>query len=278
MKTTIKTASVILAAISLISCGGGGGGSSAAAPAQNQIAAGVWTTTYVVTSGANAGDTIKAIALVSPTGQFNFAGVNQTNHCASVGFGQASVSGSAFSGSEDAVVVTFSNDPGINTACAFPDGSTSATGTITGTVTSGQTLVVTGSGTTSRGTALPSSTDTYTYSSLSNVAPSLATVAGTYVAADGSTLTVSSSGVIAETSVTTGCTLSGQITIPSSSYNIYNITVSYAACGASYTALNGVSLSGLATYDNSVSPNQLDVGLSGTIGSTLVAFAAAIPK
>jgi hypothetical protein len=53
----------------LAACGGGGGGGSStpsttAAPTVNQSAAGLWETTYQVTSGTNAGDTIQASALI----------------------------------------------------------------------------------------------------------------------------------------------------------------------------------------------------------------------
>jgi hypothetical protein len=279
MKTFKPIALAISASIVLFGCGGGGGGGNSTPPAtQNQSPAGIWSTSYTVTSGPNIGDTIKALAFVSVTNEFYFAAVNQNNGCATVGFGQGSVSGSTISASEVGAVVRFSNIPGINVNCAFPDGSTTASASITGTVSTGQTLVITGSGMTAGGTALPSNTVTYVYDSLSNVPPSFATVAGNYTTVDGSTLSISNSGAISELNITTGCTMSGQLTIQSGSYNIYNVSVSMSSCAQAYSTYDGLSMSGLAAYDNSVTPNEIDFGLSGTLGGQFFVLATALPK
>jgi len=267
----------------LVACGGGGGGSSTPAattppaPVQ-QNAAGIWNQTYVVSSGVNTGDTIKSVMLVSPSSSFFTAGVNQQNGCAGIGFGQAAISGTSFTATEQAAVITFTNIPGINVNCSYSDGSTTATVSVTGTVTTGESLVATGTGTTSFGTSLGSSTDTFTYSTLNSIPPSLATVAGSYTTADGSTLTIDSAGNISELNNTTGCTYSGTISIPSSSYNIYNVTVAVSACNSTYASSDGLIYSGLAAYNDTVSPNELMFGVSTSSGGTFYAIAAAIQK
>ena len=277
MKTINMSLFAIISSI-LAACGGGGGGSSPSVattppPVQNAVATGVWKTSYAVTTGANAGDTINAFVMISPSNQYFSAGINANNHCATVGFGQAAVSGNTFSGTGNDVVVQFSNLPTVNTNCSFPDGSTNATGTVTGSLTSGTSLAVNGTATTSLGLALQGQTVTYNFdTAISSVPPSLATVSGNYLSSDGSTVTVSSTGAISESNITSGCTVSGQLSIPSSSSNIYNINISFSSCAAGYTALNGLSLAGLATYDTTVSPNALIVGLSGNVGNGYIAY------
>jgi hypothetical protein len=58
----------------------------------------IWKSQYTVTSGANSGDTINAVAIVTEQGDFFTAAKNANNGCASVGLGQGSVSGTTASG------------------------------------------------------------------------------------------------------------------------------------------------------------------------------------
>jgi hypothetical protein len=84
----------------------------------------------------------------------------------------------------------------------------------------------------------------------------LALVAGTWTMADGTPVTVSSSGAISA-HTTTGCTITGQLSVPDTTVNVYKVTAKYTLCGgAAGVALNGVSLGGLGTLDTSVTPNQ----------------------
>jgi hypothetical protein len=54
--------------------------------------------------------------------------------------------------------------------------------------------------------------------------------------------------------------------------NIYNVSASYSGCKGSANSLNGVALTGLATLDTSVAPNQLDVFLRSANKKTMAAF------
>ena len=166
MATSIRTRGGIILLVMLCGCGGGGGGTSsgggAPPPPTNQSPGGFWTTQYTITSGANNGDMVQAKALVTENGDFFFAGINTTNGCADVGFGQASVTGSSISGTTEIAIVTFTTVPGVTVTCAYPDGSTSGTGTISGTLTQRSSMTLTDSGTTSAGLVLPAEPLTWT--------------------------------------------------------------------------------------------------------------------
>jgi hypothetical protein len=271
-----------LSIITLSACGGGGGssggsGSSTPPPVVNQSLGGIWQTQYTVTSGANNGDTIKGLAIATEQGDFVTISKNTNNGCASVGFGQGSVTGTSVTGTADWAVVQYSTVPGVVTDCTEPDGTTSGTTMLTGTVAQRATLSLTGTDTTSAGTVYPATTSTWTYNSLYGLTPSLSMIAGNY--ADGSdTLTISSSGVIFEQNATTGCVVNGQVSIPSSSYNAYSFSVSYANCTGANAVLNGTTATGLAAYDNTVTPNELDAGWHGTANGQMYVVIGIFPK
>jgi hypothetical protein len=214
---------------------------------------------------------IKAVAIVSENGDFYFAERNQNNGCADVGFGQASVTGNSISGNVDVAIVQWATSAGVSTTCTYPDGSTSGTGTISGTIAQRSSMTVTVSGSTSMGTALGSDTETWTFSSLYDTASSLATVAGNYT--DGSdTLSIDGNGVIFEQDPTTGCVLNGQISTIDAQYNAYSISFTPSNCTGSAAAANGVTFTGLATFDQTVSPAQLDFGVSANVNGSFVVF------
>ena len=85
-----------------------------------------------MTSGANNGDTINGLAIATEQGDFITISKNTNNGCASVGFGQGSVSGTSASGTADWAIVQYSTIPGVVTDCTEPDGTRSGT-TLTGT-------------------------------------------------------------------------------------------------------------------------------------------------
>ena len=261
--------SVSLLTIGLLSaCGGGSGGSGSSSssndpPVVNQSVGGIWSTQFTVTSGTDTGDTINGLAIATEQGDFVTISKNANNGCASVGFGQASVSGTSVSGTADWALVQYTTIAGVATNCVETDGSTSGTTELTGTVAQRATLTLTGTDTTSMGTVYPAVTSTWTYNSLYALTPSLSMIAGNY--SDGSdTLTISATGAISEQDPTTGCVVNGQLTIPNSSYNAYSFSVNYANCTGANAVLNGTTATGLATYDNTVTPNEIDAGWHGT--------------
>lgn len=275
MKLLPRTILVLSLAVDLCACGGGGGYGGSPSPT-NQSPGGIWTVQYVQGSGPTAGDTMDGKALVTETGDVYFAVINTVNGCAEIGFGNVTVNGAALSGSLSNSMVTWSGNSSVNTSCTYPDGSTSGTTTLSGTVAQRSSLTVTDRLTTSAGT---SATGTYTwsYSSLYSEMPSLATIAGNY--SDGSnTLTVTSNGAIFEQDPATGCVLNGQASIVNSSYNAYALSFSYASCTGTAALLNGQTGTGFGYYDDSASPNQFVYGVHITVNGQTAVIAGALAK
>ena len=272
----------ILGTLLLTACGGGGGGggggNSTPTPPQNQSVGGIWKSQYTVTTGPNTGDTINAEAIVTEQGDFFTAARNANTGCASVGFGQGSVTnGSAVNATADWALVSWTTVAGITPNCVEPDGATYGTATITGSVTQRQSLTLTDTDTDSMSTAYPAVTATWTYDSLYALAPSYSTISGNYT--DGSdTLTISGSGAIFEQDPTSGCVINGQVNIPNGSYNAYSFTITYASCTGADAGLNGVTATGLGYYDNTTNPNQIDVGWKATVNGQTAVLIGVFPK
>jgi hypothetical protein len=262
--------------ISLAACGGGGGGAPPPPPATTQSVGGIWTSQYTVTSGANTGDVINVQGIASEAGQYFAYSKNTSNGCAGLAFGQLSVNGSNVSGNEDAAIVRYSTAVGGVTSCVYPDGSTSATGTITGTVSQRASLMLTATGTTSLGGALPAEATTFTFSGLYLNASSLATIAGNYNDG-GPIMTVDANGAIFEQDPN-GCVLSGQVSIINASYNAYGIQLTFANCTGTSASLNGVVASGLVTLDTNTSPVTVVGGITGNISGQLFVEAFNLPR
>jgi hypothetical protein len=272
-----RTSLGFVAIFGLAACGGGGSSSPAPAPVMAQSVGGIWKTQYTVTSGPNSGDVINVAAIATETGEFYIAGRNANNGCAAVGFGQVSVNGASFSGSEEIAIVRFSTVPGVQTNCTYPDGTVSGTGTLTGTVAQRSSLSVTDTGTTSAGTSLGTNTTAWTFNPLYMQGSSFANIAGNYT--DGSdTLSISSAGVISETDATTGCVITGQVTILNASYNAYPFSFTYSGCTGTSAAANGVTFTGLAALDTTVTPNQIDLGAHAVVSGQFVVIVATMPK
>ena len=271
--------SVSLLTIGLLSACGGSSGSSTSPPVVNQSVGGIWTTQYTDTIHffTNAGDTINGLAIATEQGDFVTFAKDANNGCASVGFGQASVSGTSVSGTADWGLVQYATIPGVVTNCVEPDGSTSGQTMLTGTVAQRATLTLGGTIIYSNNSTYSAQPTTWTYNSLYALTPSLSMIAGNYT--DGSnTLTISATGAIFEQDPTTGCVVNGQLTIPSSSYNAYSFSVNYANCTGANAVLNGTTATGLATYDNTVTPNEIDAGWHGTANGQMYVIIGIFPK
>jgi len=271
---------ICVSVLSLGACGGGGSSStSSTAPptTANKSAGGIWQTQFTVASGATAGDAVNAQAIVTESGQYYYAAFNTTNGCAEVGFGTLTVNGSNISGTGVAAIVTETTIPGVLTNCVYPDGTTSGTSTLAGTVAERSSLTVTESDVTSSGTALPSSTNTWTYSALYSEPSSLSKLAGNYT--DGSdTVSIDSNGVIFEQITSTGCVINGQVSIINALYNAYSFSFTYASCTGANAGLNGVTATGIGTLDDLQTPNKLIAGLQGNVNGQLVVVVESLPK
>jgi hypothetical protein len=65
--------------------------------------------------------------------------------------------------------------------------------------------------------------------------------------------------------------VNGNVTIINASYNAYAVQATYASCTGSAAVLNGITFTGLATLDTSVTPMQLVAGVTGNGGGVTYA-------
>ena len=105
-----------------------------------------------------------------------------------------------------------------------------------------------------------------------NQGAALSLVAGIWAMPSGSVVTISNSGTISGHEATTGCTISGQVSVYSPSVDLYNVAARYSGCTGASATLNGLALSGLGMLDTSVTPNQLNVFLRSPNKKTSVFF------
>jgi hypothetical protein len=193
------------------------------------------------------------VGIVTEDGQANFIDANGIQYV-----GTVVTSGNSFT----ANLQGYSPFGGVT----FADGSTHGTGTATGTITarqsaSGSTTFTTDHGTTTTGAL------TLTFNTLYDVPSSLAAVAGNYtVAGTNVTMTLSADGSIFAQNPATGCVVNGTASIINSSYNAYQFALSYADCQGALAVLNGVTVTGLGTFDTNVSPNEVIGAGTGSIG------------
>ena len=182
-----------------------------------------------------------------------------TSTCIGLYTGTLTVTGSTLSGAGE-----FTPDVlGPTSGCA-----SSVHENFSGTVVPGASMSLTA---TPSGGGSPS-TINWTFDALYDQASNLAMVAGTWTMPGGSTAVISSSGAITGLDATTSCTITGQLSIGDPTVDIYNVSASYSGCRGSAKSLNGVALTGLATLDASVTPNQLDVFLRSANKKTMAAF------
>lgn len=168
-----------------------------------------------------------------------------------------------------AAVVGYANFPQ-----TFNDGSSYGLGTLNGTLASGSTLTMSLSFTTNGGT-METGSWSLAFNTLTNSGSSLTTIAANYTdSASGSTLTISGDGTMTGQNPANSCVVNGTITIINSTYDIYQVTLSYHNCTGTYAPLNGVELTGLAVYDPSTSPPQLTIEVAGA--TTTAKFAIII--
>jgi len=227
----------------LVGCGGGGG-DSAPPPVTNQAVGGIWRIDTTLN-----GQHVKGVGLVAEDGRVVSFSQNLTNGCASVGIGSISATGSTISGTAKVGIVSFAFAPGVTVGCTFSDGATSASEIISGSVA---------------------------FDPLYNTASSLAAISGDWTGPTNVVMHINSTGAIFARDPTSGCVVNGQVSLINSNYNSYAVSATYSSCLGSASALNGVTASGLAAVDSSVSPNVLYVGYSATVaGATLIVAATA---
>jgi hypothetical protein len=228
---------LLIAAGMLASCGGGGGSN----PVQGASPGGIWR-------GTDSASGLTVVGLFDETGSGNFIRADNAVFLGTVSTSQNSISVSA--GGYAAFNKT------------FPDGSTHGVLTMNGTIQERQSISAATKFTTDAGNSTQGSLD-LTFDKLYNRPSSLATVAGGYTG-DLSSLfpyvKISPDGSIDAGSVLI-CRTGGQISLIDPAYNLYRVQLTTTCDNGS-----GTTESGLATLDNTMSPEALVIGLADTGG------------
>jgi hypothetical protein len=238
------------ALIFVVSCGGGGGGGGGLS-ASNASPGGIWRGTDSISG-------LQVVGLVTEDGEFHFIRSDKVQYV-----GTASTFGNSISANGEGFVPFGS---------AFPDGSVHGTGTASGTIqartsTNLNTQFKTDAGTVSSGTL------SLTFDALYNRPSSLGTISGTFTdTSTGVAVTVDSTGAVFAQNPSTGCILNGTVSVLNASYDAYRVQYSFANCQGQAAVLNGVQFSGLATLDNTTTPERAIVGVTGQSGGTKYAI------
>jgi hypothetical protein len=242
-------------------CGGGGGGGGAPVVAQmppptNASPGGIW-------NGTDSASSLAVVGIITEAGQLYLIRSDGAQFT-----GTASVSGTTVSGD----LLGFAPF-----GATFADGSNHGTGTLSGTVTERSTLNLVIVFTTSAGTAT-TSTLPMSFNATYNNASSLATIAGTFTAVDGTVVTVSAGGSVTGQNAANGCVINGLISVINPSYNAYGVSYSFASCTGQYAVLNGVTETGLGTLNTVALPVQATIGVSATVGTQMVALVEVLDR
>ncbi len=240
-----RTSALAAAGLSILAaCHGNNNATTNVPPVVASTAPGIWQGTDPFTG-------LKITGLVSETGFTRFIRADGAQY-----IGPVLVNGTAFSASLEALLPF---------GTTFPDGSTYATVTMTGTIVtqksvSGTETLTTSAGTTSSGAL------SLTFDANYDVISLPASIQGTYVGAtSAAVMTITEFGLLSYQDPGTGCLITGYVTVIDPSYNLYDLSVTPTGCPAAAAALDGTSLSGFATINNTVTPNLLLIGVSGGV-------------
>jgi hypothetical protein len=213
--------------------------SSSSSRAVNQSVGGLWNAT--VANG------IAATMLTTETGDLFIIG----DPVDTESVGSVQVSGDVLTGTSQSAVPTPNN-------CPWDAGAVSYDLVLAGTV--------------SARTSLTLNLVVWTYDALYNQPSSLALIAGTWSGSgvfgpgDSATVDIGPNGVISAQDST--CTLSGQVSLIDPSFNAYAVTLSYSNCADDNDswAVNGITGTGAAYIDNTVSPAVLNMMVLFPVG------------
>lgn len=253
----MKETTIVILGLFIAGCGGGSDSGSAVTLQPpgggiglfpvNDSPGGIWTGTD--------SDGDELALLVAETGRFHFI-----DQFLRKGFGSLSVSnGNDVDGDFQFVA------PSVT---VFPNPSPSANCTASGSVNERISLTLTVNCTTAAGTQ-DSVTVALTYDASYDRDSSLATISGLYRDQfGGNVLDISANGSIFQQDPT-GCTRNGQISIINSAYNAYDVEMTLSNCVANAAALEGATFTGLATLDDSATPELAIFAVTGTVNGVL---------
>jgi hypothetical protein len=243
---SLKRMAVMLSLAVLSACGGSGTSSTnGSTPTANALPGGIWT----------GGDSVSGLGItgiVDEAGDFHFIRSDGTQYV-----GTATTSGNSISASFGGVT---------QFGTAFADGSTHGTGTLMGTIAQRSSITASTQFTTDGGTGTSGSIS-LSFNSIYNAGSSLASISGNYTEpTSGDIISVGTGGALSWQDAASGCVGNGMISIINATYNAYQVQFSYGNCTGAAAVLNGVQFTGLATLDNTVSPEQALVAVSGQGG------------
>ena len=157
------------------------------------------------------------------------------------------------------------------------DGSATAACAGTGTIQQRQSLAAAVDCTTDLGGTFSTSA-TLAYDALYDRDSSLATIAGSFGDAAAVVFTIAADGALFAQDPVSGCVINGQFGVVDTQYNAYDLSVSYSSCAGAGAILNGVTFTGLAILDNTVSPETVFFGMTGDVSGATISNTFALPR
>jgi hypothetical protein len=251
----------VIAAIALTSCGGGDGGQTDYT--LNASPGGIWVGSDVVTG-------LAIVGLTDELGNFQLIRADGMQIV-----GEALTAADAlYANTEE--ITAFGK--------TFPDGATHGSGILNGTIAERSSLAGEIQFTTDAGTGAhivfgPAPSTGLEFDGSYFESSTLAIIAGTYTyVPTGTVVTVDLNGAIFAQDATTGCVINGSVSIIEETYNVYRVQGTAASCQGAAAVLNGIKFNGLATLQDTVSPQNVIVGLIGSNNSVKYAFAYTLTR
>ncbi len=152
----------------------------------------------------------------------------------------------------------------------FADGATSATCSLSGTLSERQTIEIAANCSTA-GVLHTDIVASLSYSDVYESDSSLAAIAGNYQAPK-AVLNIAGDGTVFSQDPDTDCVVNGQVSIIDSAFNAYDLEFVYSNCTGADTAMNGDSFVGTALLDDTVAPEALYVVAIGDTDGDAVSF------
>src|SRR5882757_3939329 len=246
----MRVVNVVAAAglmVALNGCGGGGstvGGGGG--PTDNAISGGIWR-------GQESVSGLQVTGLVDESGNFHFIRGDSVQYV-----GVAKTSGGNVTADIEGITPL---------GYAFADGSVHGTGSLSGTIAARKTITSTTQFKTDLGNA-NSGTLNLTFDALYNRASALSTLSGNFTnTANNVVVTVGTNGSLFSQDAVSGCVLNGTASTINANFNLYKVQFDFANCAGTSSALNGLDFTGVATLDNTVTPERIIVGATAISGN-----------
>lgn len=247
IKASALKSSPILAAVLLAACGGGGGGDSSSSEAKATSSANLPPGAYYTVIDYDSGGSDEAVTFLSSTGKFVSAVDSPDITVGTLRFG-----------SDDTI-------SGTGTDVFYTTSWETVSGSISGSIQSKGKATLNATAPGYESTVTLEREDTY-----SDLGVTLAQVSGTYsmmVSGSTTTITIAADGTLTG-SDSSGCAYNGQLTIPNTDYNVYEVSFTASGCGGSDGALRNGQYTGLGAYD----PDAGEVQFVGSDGEVAAAF------